>query len=189
MPKAADDQISIPGLTQQDVFPSRNPLSEAQGNRQITFQIAFWISEARGNRQIYLGNGKLRLNTQNFIDKSSKSCLFSRPSLSTGGLNHVTTKLKCLLEKMAQIARRVHDVGNRVFYDETKVRAIAQLAALGGLSFDFIPLIFKEHNQAFYHHQTDIHPLSVSAQQLQNAVVLIRTLASTEAKSKSACVF
>ncbi|MFE1747283.1 hypothetical protein [Coleofasciculus sp. H7-2] len=100
--------------------------------------------------------------------------------MSSGSLNHATTKLQCLLEKMAQIARRMHDVGDRVFYDKTKVRAIAQLAAIGGMSFAVIPLIFKEHNQPFYHHQTGMHPFSVSAQQLQTAVVLVRKLGSTE---------
>ncbi|WP_348226064.1 hypothetical protein [Trichocoleus sp. AS-A2] len=129
------------------------------------------------------------LKNRNFIDKSLKFCLLQRQSLSTGGLNQLTTKFKCLLEKMAQIARQGHDVGEQVFYDETKVRAIAQLAALGGMSFGVIPLIFKEHNQAFSHHQTGVHSFSVSAPQLQTAVVLVKTLALTEANPKYACVF
>lgn len=109
--------------------------------------------------------------------------------MSTGSLNHLTTKLQCLLEKMAQIARQGHDVGDQVFYDETKVRAIAQLAAPGGMSLGVIPLIFMEHNQASYHPQTGVHPFSVSAPQLQTAVVLVKTLALTEANPKCACVF
>ncbi|MBD1877799.1 hypothetical protein [Coleofasciculus sp. FACHB-T130] len=129
------------------------------------------------------------LKNRNFIDKSLKFCLVQRQSLSTGGLNQLTTKWQCLLEKMAQIARQGHDVGDQVFYDETKVRAIAQFAAPGRMSFGVIPLIFKEHNQAFSHHQTGVHSFSVSAPQLQTAVVLVKTLALTEANPKYACVF
>lgn len=125
------------------------------------------------------------LKNRSFIAKSLKSHLPQGRSLSTGGLNQLTTKWQCLLEKMAQIARQGHDVGDQVFYDETKVRAIAQLAAPGRMSFGFIPLIFKEHNQASYHPQPGVHPLSVSAAQIQTAVVLIRTLALTEANYRA----
>ncbi|MBD2740897.1 hypothetical protein [Coleofasciculus sp. FACHB-1120] len=127
----------------------------------------------------------MRLTNRNFIDKNSKICSFGSLPLPTGGLNQLTTKLQCLLEKMAQIARQGHDVGDRVFYDETKVRAIAQLAGLGRMSFGVIPLIFKEHNQPFSHHQSGMHPFSISARHLQNAVVLVRALALTEDKTTS----